>query len=204
MDHDPEGFAKSRMRDGANQRNVRHACLFFMEMRKDYEFLSCIFLPDSPHFCYSAPMTTKELIHKDLIDAMKAGNQDVMGTLRMLKAAVMKFETSGKEKKDASEEEVIQIVGKEIKSRKDSIEQFNAGNRPELAAKEEVEIKILEKYLPTQLSEEEVRAIVKEVITKTGATSKAELGKVMGALMPHVKGKADGGMVNKIVQEMLK
>ena len=138
------------------------------------------------------------------MEAMKARNQEVTDTLRMLKAAVMKFEVSGKEKKDATEEEVIQIVGKEIKSRKDSFEQFTAGNRPELAAKEAAEIKIIEKYLPQQMSEEEIRATVTKVLAQTGATSKTELGKVMGVLMPHVKGKADGTLVNKIVQEMLK
>ncbi len=149
-------------------------------------------------------MTFKEKITQDLITAMKSGDADITGTLRMLKAAVMKFETSGKEKLEASDSDVIQILGKEIKSRKDSVEQFKTGGRPELAAKEEIEIKILEKYLPAQMSEEEIRAVVAEVLTQTGASSKADLGKVMGALMPKVKGKADGTLVNKIVQELLK
>jgi uncharacterized protein YqeY len=149
-------------------------------------------------------MTFKEKITQDLITAMKSGDADITGTLRMLKAAVMKFETSGKEKLEASDSDVIQILGKEIKSRKDSVEQFKTGGRPELAAKEEIEIKILEKYLPAQMSEEEIRTVVAEVLTQTGASSKADLGKVMGALMPKVKGKADGTLVNKIVQELLK
>lgn len=139
----------------------------------------------------------------DLISAMKNGEELKVSVLRMLKAAIIKFEVSGKEKKDATDDEVIQIIGKEIKSRKDSAEQYRAGSRLELAKKEENEIKILEKYLPAQLKEEEIRKIVNEVITATGAKSKSDLGKVMGLLMPRVKGKADGGMVNKIVQEIL-
>ena len=133
---------------------------------------------------------------------MKGKDEVATSAIRLLKTAIMRFETTG-EQKVASDAEVIQLVGKEIKQRKDSIEQFEKGNRPELAAKEKAELTVLEKYLPAQLSEDEVRAIVKEVITSTGASSKADLGKVMGALMPKTKGKADGGIVNKIVQELL-
>lgn len=147
-------------------------------------------------------MALKEQLQQDLIAGMKAKNETVVSAIRLLKTAIMKFETTG-DKKVATDDDIIQIVGKEIKQRKDSIEQFEKGNRPELAEKEKAELAALEKYLPAQLSEEEVRAIVKDVISTTGATSKADLGKVMGALMPKVKGKADGGMVNKIVQESL-
>lgn len=146
----------------------------------------------------------KQQIQSDMIAGIKNGEELKVSVLRMLKAAVMKFEVSGKEKKDATDDEIIQIIGKEIKSRKNSAEQYRAGNRMELAEKEENEIKILEKYLPAQLTEEEIRKIVSEVITGTGAKSKSDLGKIMGALMPRIKGKADGGIVNKIVQEMLK
>ncbi len=147
-------------------------------------------------------MTLKEQLQQDLITAMKGKDEVATSAIRLLKTAIMRFETTG-EQKVASDAEVIQLVGKEIKQRKDSIEQFEKGNRPELAAKEKAELTVLEKYLPAQLSEDEVRAIVKEVIASTGASSKADLGKVMGALMPKTKGKADGGMVNKIVQELL-
>ena len=147
-------------------------------------------------------MTLKEQLQQDLITAMKAKDEVATSAIRLLKTAIMRFETTG-EQKVASDAEVIQLVGKEIKQRKDSIEQFEKGNRPELAAKEKAELVVLERYLPAQLSEDEVRAIVKEVITSTGASSKADLGKVMGALMPKTKGKADGGIVNKIVQELL-
>lgn len=147
-------------------------------------------------------MTLKEQLQQDLIASMKAKDEVQTGAIRMLKAAILRFETAG-DKKIATDADVIQMIGKEIKQRKDSIEQFEKGNRPELAEKEKLEMAVLEKYLPVQLSEEEIRAIVKEVITSTGATGKSDLGKVMGALMPRTKGKADGGLVTKIVQELL-
>lgn len=147
-------------------------------------------------------MTLKEQLQQDLITAMKAKDETATSAIRLLKTAIMRFETAG-EQKVANDADVTQLIGKEIKQRKDSIEQFEKGNRPELAAKEKAELTVLEKYLPAQLSEDEVRTIVKDVIASTGASSKADLGKVMGALMPKTKGKADGGMVNKIVQELL-
>lgn len=147
-------------------------------------------------------MTLKEQLQQDLITSMKAKDEITTGTIRLIKAAILRLETAG-EKKVATDEDIIQIMGKEIKQRKDSIEQFEKGNRPELAAKEKLEMAVLEKYLPAQLSESEIRTIVAEVIAATGASGKSDLGKVMGALMPRTKGKADGGLVNKIVQELL-
>lgn len=147
-------------------------------------------------------MTLKETIQKDLIENMKARNEAAVGAIRMLKTAIMKFETAG-EAKIANDEEIIQLVNKEIKQRKDSIEQFEKGNRPELAAKEKAEMAFLEKYMPEQMGEEEIKAIIQEGIAATGATSKADMGKVMGVIMPKVKGKADGGLVNRLVQSML-
>lgn len=147
-------------------------------------------------------MTLKEQVQQDMIAAMKAHDGAKIGALRMLKAAILKFETAG-ERKVAGDADVLQIIGKEVKQRKDSIEAFKNGGRAEMAVQEENEMTVLQSYLPAQMSEEEVRAIVKEVIGVVGATSKGDIGKVMGALMPRVKGKADGGMVNKLVGEML-
>lgn len=148
-------------------------------------------------------MTLQEQIQQDLTAAMKSGDQASLSTLRMLKAAVMRFEVSGKEKKQADDAVIQQIIMKEIKQRQDSIDQYKSGNRPELAAKEELELKILQKYLPEQMSEEEITKIVEESVKQVGATSKADMGKVMGVLMPKVKGKADGSIVNRIVQKFL-
>jgi len=138
-----------------------------------------------------------------MLDAMKAKDEIKLGALRMLKAAMMKFEVSGAEKKDASDADVLTLVSKEIKSRQDSAEQFRKGNRVEMAEKEEKEIEVLKAYMPPQLGEDEILELVKEAIAQTGATKKGEIGKVMGALMPKVKGKADGTLVNKIVNSML-
>jgi len=147
-------------------------------------------------------MSLKDQIQKDLIESMKSKNEAGVGAIRMLKTAIMKFETAG-EAKVATDEQIIQLVNKEIKQRKDSIEQFEKGNRPELAAKEKAEMDYLAKYMPAQMSEDEIKAIIKEGMAATGASTKADMGKVMGAIMPKVKGKADGGLVNKLVQEML-
>lgn len=147
-------------------------------------------------------MSLKDQIQKDLIENMKAKNEAAVGAIRMLKTAIMKLETAG-EAKTANDEEIIQLVNKEIKQRKDSIEQFEKGNRPELAAKEKAEMAFLEKYMPAQMSEDEIKAVIKEGMSTTGASTKADLGKLMGAIMPKVKGKADGGLVNRLVQSML-
>lgn len=116
----------------------------------------------------------------------------------------MKFEVSGDNKQEASDEVVLQIIGKEVKQRKDSIDAYRKGGREDLATAEEAELKILQAYLPAQMSEAEVREVVKKVVAQLGTTSKADFGKVMGAMMPHVKGKADGQMVSRIVGGLLK
>ncbi len=147
-------------------------------------------------------MTLKQQLQADLIEAMKAKDEVRTSALRMLKAAVMKFEVSG-ERKEAGDEDILQIVGKEIKQRKDAAEQFRNGDRVEMAENEEKEMKILQAYMPAQLSEDEVKKLVQEAIAESGAQSKKEMGKVMAVLMPKVKGKADGAMVNKLVGELL-
>ena len=149
-------------------------------------------------------MTLRDKIHTDLLAAMKAKEETKTGALRLLKAAVMKFEVSGNKKKDATDEEVLQIIGREVKQRKDSIEAYRKGGRDDLAVHEEAELKILQAYLPAQMSEEEVKKVVNQAISQTGASSKADFGKVMGAIMAQVKGKADGQMVSKVVGELLK
>jgi len=147
-------------------------------------------------------MALKEQIQSQMIEAMKARDTIKTDTLRMLKAEILKFETSGSGK-ELTDEVVISIIQKQLKQRKDASKQYRIGNRHELAEKEDAEAKILEEYLPEQMSEDEVRAIISATIAEVGATSKADLGKVMGAIMPKVKGKADGKVINRIVQELL-
>lgn len=160
-------------------------------------------------------MSLKEKINQDFKDAFKAKEGKKVSVLRMLNAAIKnrevekrtklsKSETSDLEKESQlTDEEVLAVISSEAKRRKDSIAQFEQGGRPELAAAEQKELKILEAYLPEQMGEEEVRKLIKEAITESGAMSAADIGKVMKVLMPRVKGKADGGMVNKIVKEEL-
>jgi len=144
----------------------------------------------------------KDQIVSDLKQAMLARDEIRVSTLRMLKAAIMKFEVSGA-KKEATEEDVIDLVKKELKARKDSSEQFRNGNRDDLADKEDAEAKILEAYMPEQMNEEQVRAIATEVVSNFGTVGPQDFGKVMGACMGKLKGKADGELVNKVVKEPL-
>lgn len=148
-------------------------------------------------------MSLKEKIQADFIEAMKARDEVRKGTLSMLKAAIMKWEVDG-EKKEAGDEQVMQIIQKEVKQRKDAAEAFKTGGKMDMAEKEEAEMKVLMNYLPAQMSEEEVRQTVTETLSGAGVTSKAEMGKAMGLVMPKLKGKADGGMINRIVGEILK
>ncbi len=148
-------------------------------------------------------MALKNQIQQDMLASMKAQDEIRLSALRMLKAAILKWEVSGSEKKEATDEDVLQIINKEVKQRKDSIEQFKNGNRPELAEKEEKEMVILQAYLPAQLTEAEILNLAKDAVAESGASSKADIGKVMGKLMPKVKGKADGALVNKVVNGLL-
>lgn len=149
-------------------------------------------------------MDLKAKITADLLAAMKAKDEAKVSVLRLLKAAIMKFEVSGDKKKEAGDDDVLQIIGKEVKQRKDSVEAFRKGGREDLAAKEKAEMELLQSYLPAQMSEEEVREVVKGIISQIGATSKTDFGKIMGAAMRKVKGKADGQVVSRVVMSLLK
>jgi hypothetical protein len=148
-------------------------------------------------------MALKNQLQQDLIAAMKEKDELKTSALRMLKAAIIKFEVSGTEKKEATDEDIIQLLGKEVKQRKDSVEQFKAGGREAMAEQEEKEMAILQAYLPKQLTEAELTEIIQRTQDETGAVTKADIGKLMGHLMPKIKGKADGAMVNKIVSGLL-
>lgn len=143
----------------------------------------------------------KEQVDKDTIEAMKSKEEIKVSVLRMLKSAIKNSEIQkGKELEDA---DILQTIQGQIKSRRDSIDLYEKGNRPELAQKEKDEIAILEKYLPTQMDEEEIRELVKKAIAQTGAAGISDMGKVMGKLIPETRGKADGSLVSKIVKEEL-
>ena len=146
-------------------------------------------------------MGLKEKIQQDIKQAMKEKDQVRLSTLRLLMAEIKNREIDAGEELD--EPEILSIVQKAAKQRKESIEQYKKGGREELAAKEEQELGILESYLPQQLSREELESIVREAIEKCGATSPKEMGKVMKEVMPKVKGRADGKEVNGLVRTML-
>jgi len=147
---------------------------------------------------------TKQHLQQELKAAMIAKDEVKKSTLRMLISAIGYFEIQkGGAGYEATEDDVMAVLQKEAKQHKDAIEQFKTANRPELVEKEEKELAILQAYLPKQMEEDEIRALVKAAVAKTGASSAADMGKVMGALMPNVKGKADGGLVSKIVKEEL-
>ncbi|MDO8577367.1 MAG: GatB/YqeY domain-containing protein [Candidatus Wildermuthbacteria bacterium] len=161
----------------------------------------------------------KQKLKEDLKRSLLQKNEVSVSTLRMLLAAVGNKEIEkrtkfSKENPNAKEielqknselqnEEVQQIIAGEVKKHRESIEMFQKGNRQDLVDKETKELKVLEAYLPEQMGEEEVRKLVKEAIDSTGAKTPQEMGKVMAALMPKIKGKADGALVSKIVKELL-
>lgn len=151
----------------------------------------------------------KQQIQADVTDAMKSGDRDRSATLRLALAAIgaKEKEKRYKEKLDAdarlTDDETVLVLVSEIKKRKDAIALYEQGGRPELAAKEKAEIEIFKKYLPEQLSPEELKKIIEESIKKTGAKEMKDMGKIMADLMPRVKGKAEGSEISKIIKELM-
>ncbi|MGA8943116.1 MAG: GatB/YqeY domain-containing protein [Thermoactinomyces sp.] len=140
-------------------------------------------------------------LDQDMKLALKNKDKIRLSTIRMLKSAIKKEEID--KKHSLNDDEVIAVIMREVKQRKDSIAQYEKAGRDDLADKEKAEVEVLSAYLPEPLSDEELKDLVKQVIQEVGATSKADMGKVMGAVIPRVKGRADGRKVNRIVQEML-
>lgn len=150
-------------------------------------------------------MSIKERIITEMKTAMKAKDTLRLQVLRSLKAKLMEKEISERKGGEAeiSNEQVIEVLMKASKQRKESIDQYESGGRDDLAEAEKRELTIIEEYLPEMMSEDEVRGIVKQKISQLGASGPADMGKVMGALMGQLKGKADGGMISTIVKEEL-
>jgi len=146
-------------------------------------------------------MTLKETIEKDLIESMKEKDENTLSVLRMLKSAVKNKEIEAK--KELEDADITTVIQSQIKSRRDSVEMYEKADRKELAEKEKAEIEILQKYLPEQMSEEDIRSIVQKAVNDTGAAGIQDMCKVMGKIMPEVKGKADGSLVSSIVKEKL-
>jgi uncharacterized protein len=151
-------------------------------------------------------MNTYNKILSDLKEAMLARDGAKSTILRSIKAAILEKEISlrtGGERAELSEEAVIQVLMKGAKQRKDSLQQYLDAGRMDLADTEKYELAIIESYLPQMMSESEIHEIVQKTAMDVGALTPADMGKLMGALMAKVKGKADGSMVNKVVKEFL-
>lgn len=147
-------------------------------------------------------MTLKDRILQDMRSAMKARDSFRKNILSMARAAILQTEKD--QMVELDDEGVIQVLSKEVKARKEALEEFKKAGRQDLVEKNQREIEILQEYLPQQLSEEEIEELVRETINQVGANSMRDIGKVMGAIMPRVKGRADGSLISKIVKEYLK
>lgn len=146
----------------------------------------------------------KQKLQEELKQTMLSKEVLKTSVLRLLLSAINYYEIkTGGAGYQATDEDVLTVLQKEVKQRRESIEQFNQAGRKDLSDKETQELEILQTYLPEQMSEEEIREIVKKTIRETGATTITEMGKVMAALMPKVKGKTDGNLVSQIVKEEL-
>jgi hypothetical protein len=146
-------------------------------------------------------MTLQTRIESAMRDAMRARDQRRTSTLRMAMAAAKNRQIElGRE---LSDEDMVEVLGRQVKQRRESIEQFRAGGREEMAANEEAEAQILAEFLPEQLSEGELTAMVDEAVAETGAAGPGDMGKVMGALMPKTRGRANGKLVSDLVRRRL-
>lgn len=150
-------------------------------------------------------MSIQDKIISDIKEAMKAKDQDKLRVLRSLKAKLMEKEISERKGGEAklSDDQVVEVLMKAAKQRKESIDQFEDGGREDLADNEKKELKIIEEYLPEMMTEEEVRDVVSQKINQLGASGMQDMGKVMGSLMEELKGKADGSLVSRIVKKEL-
>jgi uncharacterized protein YqeY len=147
-------------------------------------------------------MSLLERLNNDMKQAMRNKEKDKLSVIRMVKASIQN--EAIKNKIDVlSEDDELTVLSREVKQRKDSLLEFIKAGREDLVDKLKAELIVLEEYLPKQLTEEELTEIIKETILEVNASSKADMGKVMGAIMPKVKGKADGSLINRLVQKHL-
>ena len=146
-------------------------------------------------------MGIKERLMEDMKEALRSKDKIRLSTIRMINSLIKNAEID--KRGELTEEEIVQLLRKYAKQRKEAIEMYEKGGRQDLVEKEKRELEIVESYLPEELSEEEIRKLVREAIEEVGASSPKDLGKVMKVVMPKVKGRADGSLVNRIVREML-
>jgi uncharacterized protein YqeY len=146
-------------------------------------------------------MTIKKQVEQDMIQAAKGKDKIRLSALRLIKTAMHNREIDLR--RELNEAETLQILAGMVKQRKDSIEQFAKGGRADLVAQEEAELKIIQAFMPQQLSKEEIEAEIEKAVAEAGAASVKDMGKVMKVLMPRITGKADGKMVGELVKARL-
>jgi hypothetical protein len=146
-------------------------------------------------------MSLVDRLDQDMKQAMRDKDKARLSVIRMVRSALKNKEID--QRRPLSEDEVLDVLNREVKQRRDSLQEFEKANRPDLVEGVKQELNILAEYLPEPLSEGELETLIRDTIKETGAVSKADMGKVMGALMPKVKGKADGKIVNQMVQRLL-
>ena len=146
-------------------------------------------------------MTLREQIGEQLTAAMRSGDVLRRDTLRMATNAA--YNAEKRQQRPLTEEELVSLLAREVKTRRESVEAFRAGGREDLAAKEEAEIAILSEFMPQPLSDAELRSLVDEAITATGGSSSRDMGRVMGWLTPRTRGRADGKLVSTLVSDRL-
>jgi uncharacterized protein YqeY len=148
-------------------------------------------------------MSLKEQLATDLTDAMRKGDETRKSTLRMLMAAINVQEVSGSERRELADDQVMQVIAKQVKQRRESIEEFTKAGRTDLAGKEEAELVILQAYMPAQMGREEIEAEARKAIEEAGATGPQDKGKVMQVIMPRLAGRAEGRDINEVVTRLL-
>lgn len=146
-------------------------------------------------------MSLKERLMSDLKDAMREGDQIRKDAIRMVRAAVKNKEIELQQ--EISDEKVIEIISQEVKRRKEAIEMFEKGGRDDLVEREKAQLEILLAYMPEQMSREEIKEVVQEIVEDMNATSIRQLGPVMGRAMEELKGRAEGNVVNEVAREIL-
>lgn len=147
-------------------------------------------------------MSLEQKINEGMKEAMKSGQRERLDTLRSIRAAIIEFAKSGANREMNSDDE-LKILNTLAKRRKDSIDMYANASRIDLKEKEEFELKIIQEFMPPQLSDEDIKAIIQDVVAQTGATSQKDMGKVMGLAMKKLTGQADGTKVQIIVKEVL-
>jgi len=148
-------------------------------------------------------MGLKETLKSDLTEAIRSSDKVVSGTIRMVLTAITNEEVSGKEARVLSDEEIITVLSREAKKRREAAEEFAKAGRTDRAADEKAEGEVIAKYLPAQLSEDDIKKLIADAVASTGAAGPTDMGKVMGALKPKIAGKADGALVSSLVKAAL-